>query len=181
MAEAWPALPLDAWKDTYETLHRWIQIVGKVRLAQSPWLNHSWHATLYVTPRGLTTGPIPYGATAFQVDFDFLEQQLVTRSSNGDMRTFTLRAQSVAAFYREMMTALQDLNLPVKIHPRPNELARRDTFRRRRATRDIRPRRGAAILASARAGESGVYDLSRLGIRVSAARYTSSGARWIWR
>jgi len=120
--ELWPALPLDAWKDTYETLHRWVQIVGKVRLAQSPWLNHSWHATLYVTARGLTTGPVRHGANTFEIDFDFLDHQLVIRTSCGETRTVALRPQSVAVFYRGVMGALRDLGLPVKIHARPNEL-----------------------------------------------------------
>ena len=76
MAEAWPALPLDEWRDTYETLHRWTQVIGKVRLVQLPWINHAWHCTLYVTARGLTTGPVPHGDTSFQVNFDFLEADL---------------------------------------------------------------------------------------------------------
>src|SRR5262245_2464174 len=118
----WPTLPFDAWKDTCDTLHRWVQIVGKVRLAQSPWLNHSWHATLYVTARGLSTGPVRHGANTFQIDFDFLDHQLLIRASSGDARTFLLRPQSVAGFYRSVMAALDDLGLPVKIHARPNEL-----------------------------------------------------------
>ncbi len=75
--EDWPALPYEAWKDTYATLHLWTQIVGKIRLAQTPWANHSWHVTLYVTPRGLTTSPIPYDARAFQIDFDFIDHALL--------------------------------------------------------------------------------------------------------
>jgi hypothetical protein len=118
----WPALPLDAWKDTYETLHRWVQIVGKVRLAQSPWLNHSWHATLYVTARGLTTGPIRHTVDTFEINFDFLEHQLIVRACSGQTRTVALRPQSVAAFYRSVMSALGDLGVPVKIYARPNEL-----------------------------------------------------------
>ena len=74
--ETWPSLALEAWSDTYATLHLWTQIVGKIRLAQTPWTNHSWHVTLYVTPRGLTTGSIPYGSGAFQIDFDFVEHEL---------------------------------------------------------------------------------------------------------
>jgi len=122
MAEAWPALPLEAWKETYDTLHRWVQIVGKVRLAQSPWLNHSWYATLYVTPRGLTTGPIPHGPTAFEIDFDFVDHQLLIRTSDGSLQSFPLGGHSVAAFYRELMSVLQDLELDVQIYARPNEL-----------------------------------------------------------
>jgi hypothetical protein len=120
---AWPALPLEEWKDTYETLHRWIQIVGKVRLALSPWLNHSWHATLYVTARGLTTRQIPHATSVFQIDFDFVDHQLVVRTCTGDSRSFALRPQSVAAFFRQLMAALGELGLPVTISHRPSELA----------------------------------------------------------
>jgi hypothetical protein len=122
VAEAWPALPLESWKDTFATLHRWVQIVGKVRLAQTPWLNHSWHATLYVTPRGLTTGPIPHGPAAFQIDFDFVDHQLVIRKSDGSLQSFALAGHSVAGFYRDLMSALSSLELKVKIYARPNEL-----------------------------------------------------------
>ncbi len=74
--ETWPSLPLEAWSDTCATLHMWTQIVGKIRLVQSPWINHSWHVTLYVTARGLTTTPIPYGNRVFQIDFDFIAHRL---------------------------------------------------------------------------------------------------------
>src|SRR3954469_10007325 len=97
-SDAWPALPLAEWKDTYATLHRWSQIVGKVRLARMPWINHSWHVTLYVTARGLTTLPIPNGASTFQVDFDFIDHQLVIRTSGGEVRSLALRPRSVADF-----------------------------------------------------------------------------------
>src|SRR5262249_33066400 len=97
-SRAWPSLPLEAWSDTYATLHRWTQIVGKIRLAQSPWINHSWHVTLYVTARGLSTSPIPHGARTFQVDFDFVDHRLVVQSSDGRTAGFPLQPQSVAAF-----------------------------------------------------------------------------------
>src|SRR3954470_15189089 len=89
-AEAWPALPLEAWSDTCATLHLWTQIAGKVRLAQTPWLNHAWHATLYVTARGLTTSPIPHGARTFEIDFDFIEHRLHIRASDGGSAAFAL-------------------------------------------------------------------------------------------
>jgi hypothetical protein len=98
-AEIWPALPYDAWRDTCATLHLWTQIVGKVRLAQTPWINHSWHATLYVTARGLTTLPIPYNNRAFEIDFDFIDHALLIRVSDGTER-LPLQAQSVANFLR---------------------------------------------------------------------------------
>src|SRR3954462_2343450 len=101
--DVWPALPLGGWKDTYATLHRWCQIVGKVRLARLPWVNHSWHVTLYVTARGLTTGPMPCGAESFQIDFDFIDHQLPVRTSDGQVRSLALRPRSVADFHRELM------------------------------------------------------------------------------
>jgi hypothetical protein len=121
-ADAWPALPLDQWKDTYATLHRWSQIVGKVRLARMPWINHSWHVTLYVTARGLTTAAIPHDTKSFQIDFDFIDHQLLVRTSDGDARSVALRPRSVADFYRELMAALRELGVGVAIYPRPNEL-----------------------------------------------------------
>ncbi len=121
--EMWPALPLNEWAATYDTLHRWAQIVGKVRLTQSPWINHSWHVTLYVNARGLTTSPIPHANGSFEIDFDFVNHQLIVRTCAGDQRSAPLRPQSVAAFYREVMTILRDLNVPVEIDPRPNEMA----------------------------------------------------------
>jgi hypothetical protein len=89
---------LDAWRDTYAALHLWTQIVSKIRLAQSPWLNHSWHTTLYVTATGLTTSAIPYGSRSFQIDFNFLEHQLWLRSSDGGSAALALEPQSVASF-----------------------------------------------------------------------------------
>ena len=100
----------------------WMQIVGKVRLIQSPWTNHSWHVTLYVTGRGLTTSPIPYGTRTFQIDFDFVDHQLLLESSDGRRSSFPLEPQSVAAFYRRVMEALTALDLQVQIHKRPNEV-----------------------------------------------------------
>jgi hypothetical protein len=101
----------------------WIQIVGKIRLAQSPWLNHSWHATLYVTSRGLTTSPIPHGDRTFQIDFDFIAHQLVIQASDGRTSTLPLEPQSVAAFYRRLMDEMANLDLHVDINMKPNEVA----------------------------------------------------------
>jgi hypothetical protein len=86
--EAWPSLPLGAWASTHSTLHRWLQIVGKIRLVQTPWLNHSWHATLYVTARGLTTSSIPYEDRTFQIDFNFIDHRLEVTSSDGTSAVF---------------------------------------------------------------------------------------------
>jgi len=121
--EAWPSLPLEAWKDTYATLHMWTQIVGKVRLARSPWTNHSWHVTLYVTARGLTTSPVPYGVRTFQIDFDFISHQLTLHSSDGLSGRVVLQPQSVATFYAMLMAEMDKLDLHVDINRTPNEVA----------------------------------------------------------
>jgi len=118
----WPALPLQEWASTRSTLHRWMQIVGKIRLVQTPWLNHSWHATLYVTARGLTTSSIPYEDRSFQIDFDFIDHRLEVKSSDGGVGGFPLRQQSVAVFYRQLMDEMVRLQLPLRIRKRPNEL-----------------------------------------------------------
>ncbi len=121
--DAWPGLPLDAWSDTYATLHLWTQIVGKIRLAQTPWTNHSWHVTLSVTPRGLTTSSIPYGTRAFQIDFDFIAHELKIQCDNGPVAGFPLEPQSVAVFYRRLRAEMLKLGLEVKIYPKPNEVS----------------------------------------------------------
>jgi hypothetical protein len=100
----------------------WTQIVGKIRLAWTPWVNHSWHVTLYVTARGLTTSPIPYGTRSFQIDFDFIDHRLVLQTHDGAVRTVALRPRSVADFYRETMEALKELDLATPIHTLPNEI-----------------------------------------------------------
>jgi len=119
---AWPDLPLAAWAETYATLHLWTQIVGKVRLAQSAWVNHSWHVTLYVTARGLTTSPIPCGSRVFHIEFDFIDHRLSIETSDGRRRELRLEPRSVAAFYAELMAALDALDLHVHIAKKPNEV-----------------------------------------------------------
>lgn len=121
--DQWPSLPFQEWKETYATLHMWTQIVGKIRLVQTPWVNHSWHTTLYLTARGLTTSPIPYGNRTFQIDFDFIAHSLLIRTSDGAVKTMPLAPRPVAAFYEELFEKLAELNLKVKIHTTPNELA----------------------------------------------------------
>jgi len=121
-SEQWPDLPLEAWQDTYATLHLWTQIVGKIRLKRTPWMNHSWHVTLYVTTRGLTTTPIPYGARSISIDFDFIEHRLLIQVSDGAFRALPLRPQSVAAFYHAVLDVLAELGLPISIYACPNEL-----------------------------------------------------------
>jgi hypothetical protein len=118
----WPDLPTIAWRETYETLHLWTQIVGKIRLARTPWLNHSWHVALYVTARGLTTSPIPDGARTFQVDLDFIDHLLRVSTSDGAQRQFALAGQSVASFYAAIMAALAELGIHIAIDEMPSEL-----------------------------------------------------------
>jgi hypothetical protein len=124
----WPSLPLAEWQDTCATLHMWTQIVGKLRLARTPWVNHQWHVPLYVTARGLTTSPIPYGTSIFQVDFDFIDHRLRIETSAGTGRTIALAPRSVADFYDAVMTALRELDLHVRIRARPNEVERAIPF-----------------------------------------------------
>lgn len=120
--ESWPALPLEAWKDTCDTLHMWTQIVGKVRMALTPRVNHCWEVPLYVSARGLTTSPIPYPRGIFEVEFDFLHHNLVIQTSEDGNRTIRLAPRSVADFYKEFMTALQSLGIEVKIWHMPVEV-----------------------------------------------------------
>ncbi len=121
-SNVWPALPFAEWKDTAITLHMWTQIVGKIRLTLTPWTNHSWHVTLYVTSRGLTTSPIPHGVCTFEIQFDFINHQLLVDKSDGARRKLELKPQSVAEFYRTLMRTLEDLDLPVTINTMPNEI-----------------------------------------------------------
>lgn len=121
--DAWPELPLEAWRDTYETLHLWTQIVSKVRTALSPPVNHWWHSTLYVTPRGLTTSSIPYGQRAFEVSFDFIDHALLIQTSDGTRQELGLFPRSVAEFYHEFMGALRALGITVTINTLPQEVA----------------------------------------------------------
>jgi Family of unknown function (DUF5996) len=118
----WPELPYAAWKDTCQTLHLWTQIVGKIRLARTPWLNHSWHVTLYVTTRGLATSPIPDGARTFQIDFDFIDHVLWLRTSDGHFRQVVLKPMTVAEFYGDVLHALSELGIAVRINGRPSEI-----------------------------------------------------------
>jgi hypothetical protein len=124
----WPALPLAEWKDTYETLHRWTQIVGKVRLKVTPLMNHWWNATLYVTPRGLTTSSMTYKGQFFQIDFDFTDHLLLINTTDRPTKTITLRPCSVADFYQEIMGALQSLGMPINIWTTPVEVQDRTPF-----------------------------------------------------
>ena len=122
IAERWPELPYAAWKDTRDTLHLWTQVVGKIRLTLTPWLNHSWHVALYVTARGLTTSPIPWRDGDFQIDFDFIDHVLWVRLSEGQFRQVMLKPMSVAEFYEDVMIALRELGIEAPISTTPCEI-----------------------------------------------------------
>jgi hypothetical protein len=121
------------WKDSCATLHLWTQIVGKIRLARTPWINHSGHVTLYVTPRGLSTSSIPYEGRAFRIDFDFIDHALLIQTSEGAERRLALEPRSVAAFHDALMAALAELDIRVRIHGSPNEVPDPVPFREDRA------------------------------------------------
>jgi uncharacterized protein DUF5996 len=119
---AWPSLPLSDWNDTKDTLHRWVQMIGKTRLALAPPLNHCWNVTLYLTARGLTTSPMPYGSRTVDVELDFIDHKLLIRTDNGATRSMSLAPRPVADFYGEYTGLLQSLGLQVKIWPVPSEM-----------------------------------------------------------
>ncbi len=127
-AELWPTLPLAEWQETHDTLHMWMQMVGKTRLALAPKQNHWWHVPLYVSARGLTTTPIPYGARAFEVELDFIDHRLRVETSEGATRAVALRPQAVADFYREYLSALAGLGIAVRLWPVPVEVERAIPF-----------------------------------------------------
>jgi hypothetical protein len=118
----WPALPFDEWKDTCNTLHLWTQIVGKIRLACAPMVNHWWQVPLYVTSRGLTTSAMPHGRRSFQINFDFIDHRLVIQASDGSAEIIPLEPRSVAEFYREVMERLRSLQLDTRIWTMPVEI-----------------------------------------------------------
>jgi uncharacterized protein DUF5996 len=122
MSNTWPALPLEEWKDTCATLHMWTQIVGKIRLAQTPLVNHWWNVPLYVSARGLTTTAMPYGEIFFEMEFDFLEHKLDIKCSHGQSASVALQPKSVAIFYQQTMDALQRLGIDVHIWRMPVEI-----------------------------------------------------------
>lgn len=122
LQSSWPALPLDSWKETYATLHMWMQIVGKIRLALTPRVNHWWNVPLYVTSRGLTTSAMPYNSRTLEIEFDFIAHQLKLRASDGAERSLRLEPQPVSDFYREFFAALRSLGMEVKIWRMPVEI-----------------------------------------------------------
>jgi len=120
--DIWPELAYPQWRDTAATLQLWTQIIGKIRLMLTPWVNHGWHVALYVTARGLSTRAIPAGREIVEFEFDFLEHQLVVRMSNGQEGKIALNPQTVAEFYRRVMALTVELGVAVRIHEMPNEL-----------------------------------------------------------
>jgi hypothetical protein len=120
---AWPELPLAPWQDTYDTLHMWSQIVGKIRMTLTPLVNHYWNATLYVSPRGLTTSAIPYPLGCFSIEFDFIGHKLLIQTSAGDVRALDLAPRTVADFYSEVISTLAALKIDVQIKASPDEVA----------------------------------------------------------
>ncbi len=129
-AHPWLPLPLADWQDTYQTLHMCTQIVGKIRLAHAPMTNHWWHTVFYVTARGLTTSPIPYGARTFQVDFDFVDHEIVIHTNDGAVSGIALSSRPVADYYQNLMAALEALGLPTKIWTMPVEVENPIPFER---------------------------------------------------
>jgi hypothetical protein len=121
-SEVWPGLPLEEWKDTYATLHMWTQVIGKIRLAQTPLINHWWNVPLYTTARGLSTSAMPYRERTFEIEFDFIEHNLIIKTSGGALHELPLVAQSVADFYHEVMRRLRELDIEVKIWTTPVEI-----------------------------------------------------------
>ena len=139
LAEAWPALPQSEWSATCATLQLWMQIVGKVRLALMPPINHCWGVTLYPTVRGFTTSPMPYGNHTLQIDFDFVDHLLVIEASGSNRKTIPLKPMTVAAFYREFTQVMQSLGTPVPIWPVPVEVADPIPFERDDTHKDYDP------------------------------------------
>jgi len=179
-SEAWPDLPYGPWRDTCATLHLYTQIVGKIRVALTPWLNHSWHVVLHLTARGLTTSPIPYGQRVFQIDFDFIDHVLAIQVSDGRQMRLALSPQPVADFYADVLSALTELGIPVQIHGVPNEIADAIPFSKDRIHRSYDPeyaqRFWRVLLQVDR-----VFKYFRTGFHGKASPVHFFGAASIWR
>ena len=175
--DAWPSLPLEAWQDTCTTLHLWTQIVGKIRLAQTPWINHSWHVTLYVTARGLTTSPIPHGTRAFQIDFDFVDHHLVIAVERRRQCDVCARAADRGHVLRAAHgDCWRSSTSSVEIHGSPNEVADPIPFDRDETHRVVRPGVREPVLAHPACRRIASSRSSARASSASAARCTSSGA-----
>jgi len=141
----WPTLDFNDIQDTLETLHQWIQIVGKIRLRTMPWQNHSWHTALYVTPKGYSTQAISYEGRMFQLDFDFKSHQLLIQSSEADDLIIELRPRTVADFYKELFEKLASIDIMVKIHSAPNEMDPAIPFAENTVNESYEPKAAEAI------------------------------------
>lgn len=130
MSDDWPDIPFEPWKESCATLHLWTQIVGKYRLRRAPWINHGWHATFYVTARGLTTSLIPVGSRGVQFDFDFVNHEPIGTVTDGSRRTFALEPMAVAEFYKRFLALTDELGVRTKINDTPNEVADAVPFER---------------------------------------------------
>ena len=148
MSHAWPALDFATIQPTLETLHQWIQIVGKIRLRTMPWQNHSWHTSLYVTPRGFSTNSIPFGDRTFSIDFDFVAHQLEIRCTGEQAETIGLRSRTVADFYQELFDKLHAKGLEISIHSSPNEIEPAIPFKDNTINKTYDPEAASAIWAA---------------------------------
>lgn len=177
--QAWPRLRVSEWVETRDTLHMWTQIVGKIRLAHAPLVNHWWQVTLYVSPRGLTTSAIPYEDGAFDLEFDFVEHLLHVRSSDGGTREVALEPKPVADFYGETMAALAELRIPTEIQAAPNEVEPAIPFAedRQHASYDAQ---AAHLFWRQLLQANRVLGKFRSRFVARSAPCTSFGARWIW-
>ncbi len=137
--ERWPALPLEAWDDTRETLHMWTQIVGKLNVELAPFQNQLWHTALHLTSRGLTTRPLPFGGSVFQVDFDFIDHNLAISTGEGARKFIPLYPRSVAHFFDELMSCLKAIGIEVQINTTPQEILNPIPFRGGHWQRQLRP------------------------------------------
>ncbi len=136
---AWPELNFNHWKNTLATVHLWTQIVGKIRLTKMPWVNHSWHVTLYVSPKGLTTGSVPYAGGIFEIEFDFLEHKLDIILSTGQRESVALRPQPVKLFYEELFSRLHNMGIEAQIYASPNEVENAVPFQKDEEHRSYDP------------------------------------------
>jgi hypothetical protein len=177
MHNAWPAIPYADWAPTCPALHRFAQIVGKYRLAHTPWVNHSWHATLYVTPRGLTTGVIPDGERAISLDFDVCDQALVASDEGGRREGFPLEPMSVADFLHRTRRAVEALGGRFEIHGRPNELPDGTPFVEDREKPGAPRRSGVSTARSFRS--SACCSAFAPAFSARSRRSTCFGAPWI--
>lgn len=143
--ESWPLLDFNELQDTLETLHQWLQIVGKIRLQAMPWQNHSWHTALYVSPHGYSTHGIPYKKGVFQIDFDFMKHQLHIQFTNQETASFNLEPMSVAEFYAKLFDKLKSLGIDIEIHGSPNEMEPAIPFKENTVNKSYDPIAAAAL------------------------------------